>query len=363
MTTTPTPVTAHVPPPATAPHPAARPDPLPRGGGPSLSFAATVNRALVHRDALGEVFVTDLRRRGDSHYAAAAQFPRSHAYFGDHLLRPRTHDTILLLETARQATLAGAHEFFGIPAQDKFILTFLRVHIDQPSLLALGSTPLELELDITVTDQRVRAGRVVGLDHAIRFLVDGVAVGHAGVGLRFRDPAGYREMRLRTRGGAPLPTTASLHPKGSAAAPHLVGRTDPENVVLLSPVAHDGTAEAELLVPARHPSMFDHPQDHLPGMVLAEAARQLAHFTALSSGFASGSALALAELNVTFTKFGELEPATVLTAVPGPRQPTGVELESATAGTAPALLPVTVEALQDGEPIARFSLSLARISG
>src|SRR5882757_8642814 len=102
---------------------------------PSLSFASTVDRSLVHRDSLGEVFVTDLRGGGETGYQAAAQLPRSHAYYGDHLLRPRAHDPILLLEAARQAALAGAHAFFGIPARDKFILTFLRIHLVRPLLL------------------------------------------------------------------------------------------------------------------------------------------------------------------------------------------------------------------------------------
>ena len=63
MTTTPVPATAQEQP------------------SPELSFAFTVDRSLVHRDSLGEVFVTDLRKYGDdAHYAAAAQLPRSHAY-------------------------------------------------------------------------------------------------------------------------------------------------------------------------------------------------------------------------------------------------------------------------------------------
>ncbi|PBC76725.1 A-factor biosynthesis hotdog protein [Streptomyces sp. TLI_235] len=349
-----------------------------------LSYATTLDRGLVHRDAVSEVFVTDLRGEEDGHYSAAAQLPRSHAYYGDHLLRPGTHDPVLLLEAARQATLAGAHMFHGVPADHKFILTFLRIHLIRPQLLTIGDSPLDLVLKVTVTDRRTREGRVTGLDHRVDLTVDGTVIGWAGVGLRFRDPAGYREMRLRNRDGAELPSTAMLPPQtGGAgepavpAAPHLVGRADPRNVVLLDPVLADGAATAVLRIPAGNPSMFDHPQDHLPGMVLAEAARQLALFTALDTRGLSAAKTFPVDLSVTFARFGELEPQTVLTATLGEEKPLGAEagehayytqggpldLDEAEPGTAVTQLPVVVDARQQGESIARFVLSLARIRG
>ncbi|WP_431681640.1 ScbA/BarX family gamma-butyrolactone biosynthesis protein [Kitasatospora sp. KL5] len=345
-----------------------------------LSYATTLDRGLVHRDAVSEVFVTDLRGGEGGHYTAAAQLPRSHAYYGDHLLRPGTHDPVLLLEAARQATLAGAHLFHGVPADHKFILTFLRIHLIRPRLLTIGDSPLDLVLNVTVTDRRVREGRVTGLDHAVELTVDGTVIGWAGVGLRFRDPAGYREMRLRNRDGAELPSTALLPPQAGGAAPaapHLVGRADPRNVVLLDPVLADGAATAVLRIPAGNPSMFDHPQDHLPGMVLAEAARQLALFTALDTRGLSAAKTFPVDLSVTFARFGELEPQTVLTATLGDEKPLGAEagehtyytqggpldLDEAEPGAAVTQLPVVVDARQHDESIARFVLSLARIRG
>lgn len=359
---------------APAPAPASAPAPV----GPVLSYAATVDRSLVHRDSLAEVFLTDLRRSDDAHYAVAAQLPRSHAYYGDHLLRPSHHDPVLLLEAARQAALAGAHAFFGVPADHKFILTYLRIHLIRPRLLTVGDSPLNLSLDVTVTDRRVREGRITGLDQSFDLSVGGTRIGWAGVGLRFRDPEGYRELRLRNRGGAALPTSAGFPAEpGVRAAPHLVGRSDPGNVVLLDPELRDGVGHALLRVPAEHPSMFDHPQDHLPGMVLAEAARQLALFTGLDGrGLATAKAFVV-DLNVTFAKFGELESATRLSATVGEEQPAAgsdgehvhytqggpLELADAEPGDAVTRFPVTVDVRQHDESIARFALTLARICG
>lgn len=346
----------------------------------ALSFASTVDRSLVHRDSLGEVFVTDLRSDGESGYRAAAQLPRSHAYYGDHLLRPRAHDPILLLEAARQAALAGAHAFYGIPAEDKFILTFLRIHLLRPLLLTVRDAPLALTMDVSITDRKIREGRTVGLDHTIGLSVGGTTIGWAGVGLRFRDAAGYRALRLTGRDGVEPLSSAALPPGtgpvGAPATPYLVGRGDPDNVLLLDPEPRDGAVHAVLRVPAGHPSLFDHPQDHLPGMVLAEAARQLALFAALDSSGTSSAKNVLTELNVTFTRFGELEPATYLSAVCGVPRPTPgeehvpiytqaglLELESEDSSDIVSQLSVEVDAQQNKESIARFSLTLARIRG
>ncbi|MFD0393746.1 AfsA-related hotdog domain-containing protein [Streptomyces nogalater] len=73
-------------------------------------------------------------------------------------------------------------------------------------------------------------------------------------------------------------------------------------------------AQALLRIPAHHASLFDHPQDHLPGMVIAEGARQLALFAALDIRGLAPSKTLITELDVRFTRFGELEDDTVLSA-------------------------------------------------
>ncbi|MFE0459659.1 ScbA/BarX family gamma-butyrolactone biosynthesis protein [Kitasatospora sp. NPDC058965] len=357
-------------------------DPRSIGGAP-LSYAATVDRALVHRDALAEVFVTDLQPGGELDYTAAAQLPRSHAYYGDHLLRPGVYDPVLLMETARQVTLAGAHRFFDVPGSDKFILTFLRVKLLRPQLLTIGDSPLNLELRVTVTERKVRNGAVTGLDHDIELLVGGVLAGWAGVGLRFRDPEGYRALRLGNRNGAALPTTAALPPQSVATfgklalpvAPHLVGRSDAKNVVLLEPTRRGDTTSASLRIPAEHPSMFDHPQDHLPGMVLAEAARQLALFTALDRAGLSTAKTVPTAIEVTFSKFGELESEIQLSASVREEVPVegtddrpywtigGVVDFTADEPAPPAgRLTLGVDVRQSGESIADFTIELARVN-
>ncbi|MFB7514395.1 ScbA/BarX family gamma-butyrolactone biosynthesis protein [Streptomyces sp. NPDC056144] len=355
---------------------------------PELDYTRTVDRLLVHRDALGEVFLTDLQPIDDESYAAAGQLPRSHAYYGDHLLRPAHHDPLLILETCRQAALAGAHRFFGVPADNKFILTHLTLRIDEPQAVFVGSSPLRLAMRVRISSRRERAGRVTGLDYDITLSSGtGAAFGTASVGLRFKDPGGYLTLRLNNRDGMALPSSAA-YPSGTPGAPvapHLVGRANPDNVVLLDGVVVGDSAQALLRIPARHASLFDHPQDHLPGMVIAEGARQLALFAALDIRGLSTSKTLVTSLDVRFTRFGELEDDTVLSAVVGelggPVRPyedpadhtlytlggilTGADEDGHERVGEGAWrsedLKVRVEATQKGEELCSFAFTLTRI--
>jgi 2-oxo-3-(phosphooxy)propyl 3-oxoalkanoate synthase len=313
--------------------------------------ASTIDRTLVHRDALSEVFLTDSQPTGEDSYRATAQLPKSHAYFGDHLLRPPQYDPLLLLESCRQAALAGSHLHYGVPTEHKFILTVLSLRITHLDQLMIHENPGVLSMDVTTHDRRVRDGFVTGLDHTLNLAIDDCRVGQAEVGLRFKSPEGYDELRLGARDGNPPPlsSTQEQKPAGLPLYPAYVGRTDPDNVLLLGVQAtDDGHASATLRIPGEHPSMFDHAQDHLPGMVLAEGARQLAMHLILETYGLSVSKMLLSNIDAAFSQFGELEAQTSLTATVGETEAAG--------------FPVRVDVQQDGESIAKLDCTLTPTS-
>jgi 2-oxo-3-(phosphooxy)propyl 3-oxoalkanoate synthase len=290
-----------------------------------LTFTRTVDRFLVHREALGEVFLTDTRRVDDDCYVAAAQLPRSHAYYGDHIVRPALYDPVLLMEACRQAALAGAHAHYDVPFDHSFIMTHFGIRLLHPKRVAVGSQPCELRLELTTKNRRVRDGRVTGYDLDIMLSADGKPIGQVVSGLRFRSRDGYAKLRLSGRGGAELPSSAT-HPHtplGTPVDPYLVGRSNPDNVVLVNAEATENGARALLSAPVNHPSMFDHPQDHIPGMVLMEAGRQLAHYAVTEHLGLAPSKIYIKDLHAVFTRFGELEPVTELSVELGERNSSG----------------------------------------
>ena len=349
------------------------------------SFRRTVDRALIHRAALGEVFLTDVVQIADTQYVAAGQLPRSHAYYGDHAQCVVSYDPVLLLEASRQAGLAIAHRFFGVPADHKFILTKLNIRVDQPAALRVGLRPGELVARVRITDRRLRDGQVTGLDYHLELseLSTG-PIGSATIGLRFRSPHSYLELRSRNRGDAPLPSSATFRfpLTGLPAEPAVVGRRDRRNVIVTEPTPVDGVVVAEVLLPTTHPSMFDHAQDHVPGMVLIEAARQLAIAVITDRyGFAP-TKIQVRAITSEFVKFAELAPTTQLIATVGavnstvPNStgdagwqtvytqagPLEVEQDPDRTNADRTNLPVVVEQFQNGDLVCRVTTVLSVLS-
>jgi hypothetical protein len=225
----------------------------------TLDTARTLDRALVHRWSVAEVFVTDLRCGGDpvETVEAVAQWPRHHAYFdtGDGL-----HCLLLGAETFRQTAIAALHTA-GVAAQtDHFVMKHMQVRWSgEPP--AVGDRPLDLRVTMAMTPTG-RAGRYdlrVSLASAEREVLTGTGVV---IVLRPEVFDALRQGRVEPRSRVDPP---------SAVGPAEVGRTRPRDVVL----AGDGPPW-QLRVDTSHPTLFDHPSDHLPGMLLFEAARQAA---------------------------------------------------------------------------------------
>src|SRR5437879_8821060 len=87
-----------------------------------LCFDRTVDRTLVHRRNLAEVFLTDIQHIGPAVFTAAAQLPMVHPYYTDRIGEPRQPDALLLLECCRQAETLAAHTVLGLGSDTRFVL-------------------------------------------------------------------------------------------------------------------------------------------------------------------------------------------------------------------------------------------------
>ncbi|GAB2762006.1 ScbA/BarX family gamma-butyrolactone biosynthesis protein [Amycolatopsis magusensis] len=227
-----------------------------------VMFDRTIPRALVHRAAVSEVFLTDLCALDDTEFQVGAQWPRGHSFFS--LLRPDYHDPLLMAETIRQAGLLIAHSEFGVALDWKFI-----VHRQSFSLgsdgLRLGARPADIVLAVTCHDLKRRGKRVAGGHLELNCYRDGERIGSGGAVWSAVSPSAYRRLRGERAGAV-----TEVEPL-AGVAPATVGRDRARDVVLAP-----GDREWVLRVDQSHPVMFDHPVDHVPGMVTMEAARQAA---------------------------------------------------------------------------------------
>lgn len=303
--------------------------------GPLLT--TTVPREYVHRASVTEVFLTDWRAEPSGpadptdRFVVRAQWPRGHALFAP---ADGHQDPLLLVESVRQTGSLLAHAEYGVPFGHQYLMWDMSFTATA-SAFAADPAPTEVELH-TVCRDVVRRGRTMaGMRYEVSVRRAGLTVARGGARFSCTSPAAHR----RLRAGRPTTTGRALP---APADPASVGHTDPQHVVLAAP-ATPGEARWELRVDTGHPVFFDHPVDHVPGMMLLEAARQAARATSRQP-----RALLLG-LESEFTRYCELDTPCWIQARPH-------------APDAAGNVRVQVRGVQQGEQVFTADLSLCRPS-
>jgi hypothetical protein len=291
-------------------------------------LTSTVPSQYVHRAAIAEVLLTSWRAH-DGGFTVTAQWPRCHSFY-----RPvadgRCQDPMLGAETVRQAGLLLAHAEFGVPLGHQFLVSELSFETT-PEALRVSEAPTDLELEVSCHDIVRRGDRLSGMRYDVHFLRGGVPAGSGHAKYTCTSPSVYRRLRA-DRVLGPLP---ELEPE----CPVAVGRTDARDVVL---TAFDGTSR-QLRVDLSHPALFDHPLDHVPGMLLLEAARQ----AALAASFPER--VFPVALDIKFLRYAELDQPCVITTARGQ---TGNDGRT----------PIRVTATQEGEAVFTSTVTVQPVS-
>ncbi|MBX7550433.1 ScbA/BarX family gamma-butyrolactone biosynthesis protein [Streptomyces sp. NPDC004232] len=286
----------------------------------SLGFHRTVDRRMVHRASVAEVFVTGMQPTGELTFRSAAQLPLSHGYFNDHPGTPAQHDPLLLLEICRQASIYGAHAQLGIPLETTFMVGDWAIEVRDSAALTVGGTPGELLLSETMTPTYDRRGRITAVRFDIRMDMAGQPVGTAHIQVSSAPSAQYAALRFMQRGSTP-PMTSVFRTTGArhgTERPDRVGRGNPANVVLrdAEPNTDRGSLTAVLAPDFGNSGLFDHDYDHIPAMVLMEAARQSALLLTAGSGTGGEphGIASVSALQASFSRFAELDSLVRITA-------------------------------------------------
>ncbi|MFD8707640.1 ScbA/BarX family gamma-butyrolactone biosynthesis protein [Kitasatospora sp. NPDC059648] len=276
---------------------------------PGISFTHRLPAASVHKTSAAEVLLTDAVRAGDGRFTVGAAWPRDR--FLHHSGEGRSPDPLLLAETVRQTLILLSHRFHGVPQGHPFVLDRLDLELTGGAAPLRPGAPAHVTLDVTCT-RTVTTPRRTGLVLEAAASVDGVLIGRAGIRWEVLHPAFYQVVRYRearpTTAGAPERPEAPLGPL-RRLAPGEVGYPGDEHVLLARDSS--GVRGGFWLDPdPYHPVLFDHPSDHVAGMVLLEAFRQ--------AGRAMGAPLHPAGLSATFTAFAEPDLPVAITVTPGP---------------------------------------------
>ncbi|KOT92495.1 A-factor biosynthesis protein [Streptomyces rimosus subsp. pseudoverticillatus] len=279
----------------------------------TVEFSRTVPRELVHRSSITEVLVTGALARDEDTLDVGVQIPRSHAFYRDSAGCGHLYDPMVLVEAARQTLIMLGHDLFGMPFGTKFILREIALHEADPAALAVSVVPTEVVLRCHILRRfRDRTGSVRGARLRYSAMIGDHVAATLECGMSWVPPEQWQTMREEGRIALGLPPHLGIQapeppPRIKEA---LVDRRDAANVVLsslrVSPDAA-GTGTARLVVDTRHPVLFDHYVDHVPGMLTLESFRQLGIATAAATGTLPSAAALLTGISVRFTAIGELD--------------------------------------------------------
>jgi 2-oxo-3-(phosphooxy)propyl 3-oxoalkanoate synthase len=272
------------------------------------NYSQTIARELVHKRSIAEVLITSVETTPAT-WICHAQLPRRHSFHTDTTGEQSAyHDPLLVLEAFRQACVAASHASYGVPLDARYTVRYYELSILDLATLKCGPHVLDLELNIAVRNEFRRGGDgpVHGLDVAAVVTHEGTKVMELSGAFGWMSLAKWEAFR----GGA----SWEAGPQASPADPQIVSRTRPENVVIGEPVPLDGgAASAPIVVDVSHPTMFDHPLDHLPGGLIIEACRQL---SLAVLGSCSATIMGPAWLRCDFHSFAELDTTNTVTVAP-----------------------------------------------
>jgi len=266
------------------------------------AFEATIPRTFAHKRAVEEMFLTDIIVDMDrERVLACAQLPRSHALHNE--VENGVHDLLLILETGRQGMTIYGHLRLQIPEETAFVMSGLRVDVVDREAMRQGEEPGELVIDVPFGEERRDGrGRVRGYALTGAASIDGRrAVEIEGEALLI--PAALYE---RVRSVRVDPDT-DMPPPPEPVEPARVGRRAVRNVVVGDAARRDGELSCSLIADTGHPSFFDHPLDHVPGMLMLETARQAALLYVGGLGW-SPSETTLEGCEANFSQYAALAP-------------------------------------------------------
>lgn len=270
-----------------------------------LDDATTVRRHLACKRTTEQVFVNDVVRDGDR-LVALGDLPEAHLLFND--TAGMRHDAMMLAEFVRQAIEVLARGVVGVADSCRCVLRSVELDVVDPGATLIGpagSSGAVSPAVVVVPAGQVRRG-LDGIGHTVTGPVYCSIGGRPAA--RFSGTVAFLAAdtyeSVRAAGG----TTRTGGPQGAVtpADPWTVGRQLRRNV-LVGAVAGPPRAATGRVVPIRHPAFYDRPLDHYPGMMVAEAARQLAVGALAVEARVPAAALWVQSTALDFVSFAELD--------------------------------------------------------
>lgn len=185
------------------------------------------------------------------------------------------------------------------------MLKDLSCTITDPAGFDVGATPADILLSVELNEQRFTRHTLAGMRLNVGAYRGGRPIAEASGAMSCLTPKAHARLRGSHRATTNLPRQGKASVAADARAlPSKVGRALASDVLITEPATLEQTLVFDVRVDTTHPTLFDHPLDHLPGMLQLEAIRQAALYTATAGDRAAPS---IVTWSTTFLRYGGLD--------------------------------------------------------
>jgi hypothetical protein len=283
-----------------------------------LGFEQTVPASLVHKRTVEQVFITDWMKgpTDDVLCTIAAQLPLAHSRFSDGAAG--YHDLLCIAEVVRQGGLISAAKVLDVPDDRQFLLRELRVQIDplERNRRVAECSRMLISQDAARSAVKVRrGGRLAGGKMHARLAIGGEPSGMCEVVGLWLPNEMYESFRGDAPGSNGSEDRGAEQADEAAALSHqpepASGKGSRNTAVGTLETVDDRTYRGALLVDRTDSTFFDHPLDHIPGLLMLEAMQQSAVAAVCRARSLATDRVVLRSLDVTFSRIAEFTPGAV----------------------------------------------------
>ncbi len=242
-------------------------------------------------------------------YVAVGRLPTRNQFFNDGPVGAT--DPLHLAEFIRQGVEVISRALLDVPFEHTFILKKTKLTLDP--LFERADDYAELDHFVVVPKSQVRRrgdGTAYAADGPFACMAEDQHIATYEGTVAFLQPEAYKS----TRGGDDAPEYGDPQGWVEPLDPVCVGKRKIENVLIGAAARHEQGMTA-LLIPQARPPYFDRPLDHYPGMMMAEAARQLTVLMAYLNSDVLPDQVHVTSIEMDFKSFAELNTQPTLHAV------------------------------------------------
>jgi hypothetical protein len=260
---------------------------------PQLSHSTLVPREHVHRDALSEIYLTDIICDRYPNFRVGIHLPKSHSYYSDHVgPAAGRYDPLLVLECFRQASILIAHRHVGVEFDQSFIFNAGSFTVVSDDAMTVTPAPGNGELSAVIVGEKVRDTTIIGITLDMTVTLAGMTAVTMTMSIQWMPKSVWARVRASGRAKLGLAEYCSgiellpgRHPHRQVGAhqPEALSRSLSRNVV--GAARHvSGGFDIDVFVDQHHPIIG---ADEYFGL--------------------SARRLRIRSLSATFTRFGELD--------------------------------------------------------